>query len=267
MQERGIQPGLAAVLVGEDEASQIYVNSKHKIGVELGFHSEVHRLPAHTTQQQLLKLVHRLNAEPFIHGILIQLPLPPHIDEKVVIRAIAVEKDVDGFHPLSIGKMVIGDDSFLPCTPAGIIKMLKYNQVELAGKHAVVIGRSNIVGKPISLLLQREQATVTMCHSRTVNMKEITKQADILIVAIGRANFIDHTYIKPGVIIIDVGTNRLNDGKLVGDVHFHDVKEMCKAITPVPGGVGPMTITMLMFNTLQAAKRIHSMGAGQKGQS
>lgn len=261
LKERGIQPGLAAVLVGEDAASQVYVNSKHKTCLELGFYSEVHRLPVYVTQEQLLKFVHHLNTKPLIHGILIQLPLPIHIDEKIVIDAIAVEKDVDGFHPLNVGKMAIGDDSLLPCTPAGIIKMLKYNQINIMGKHAVVIGRSNIVGKPISFLLQREHATVTMCHSHTVNMKEITRQADILIVAIGRSKFIDHTYIKPGVIIIDVGMNRLNNGELIGDVDFNSVKEICSAITPVPGGVGPMTITMLMLNTLQAAKRIHHIGA------
>ncbi|WP_442950302.1 bifunctional methylenetetrahydrofolate dehydrogenase/methenyltetrahydrofolate cyclohydrolase FolD [Paenibacillus sp. E194] len=257
LKDKGIQPGLAVVLVGEDAASQVYVNSKHKTCLELGFNSEVHRLPANTSQEELLALVHRLNEEPSIHGILVQLPLPKHIDEKAVIDAIAVEKDVDGFHPVSVGNMVIGDDSLLPCTPAGIMEMLKRNQIDVAGKHAVVIGRSNIVGKPISLLLQRENATVTMCHSRTVNMKEITKQADILVVAIGRANFVDRSYIKPGAVIIDVGMNRLENGKLAGDVNFEDVKEICGPITPVPGGVGPMTITMLMFNTLKAAKRIH----------
>lgn len=253
----GIQPGLAVVLIGADAASQVYVNIKHKTCLELGFYSDVHRLPSGTTQEQLLRLIQRLNSEPSIHGILVQLPLPKHIDEKAVIDAIAVEKDVDGFHPVSMGNMVIGNESLLPCTPAGIMKLLERNEIEVAGKHAVVIGRSNIVGKPISLLLQRADATVTMCHSRTSNMKEIAKQADILVVAMGRANFVDRLYIKPGAVIIDVGMNKLEDGKLAGDVDFEDVKDICGPITPVPGGVGPMTITMLMLNTLKATKRIH----------
>ncbi|MBN3522320.1 bifunctional methylenetetrahydrofolate dehydrogenase/methenyltetrahydrofolate cyclohydrolase FolD [Paenibacillus apiarius] len=259
LKELGIQPGLAVVLVGEDPASQVYVNSKHKACLELGFYSEVHRLPNDTTQEQLLELVGRLNEQTSIHGILVQLPLPKHIDEKAVIDAISVEKDVDGFHPISVGNMVIGDESLLPCTPAGVMEMLKRNQIPVEGKHAVVIGRSNIVGKPISLLLQRENATVTMCHSRTNNMRELTRMADILVVAIGKAQFVDRSFIKPGAVIIDVGMNRLENGKLAGDVNFDDVAEECGWITPVPGGVGPMTITMLMVNTLKAAKRIHQI--------
>ncbi|MCE5173184.1 bifunctional methylenetetrahydrofolate dehydrogenase/methenyltetrahydrofolate cyclohydrolase FolD [Paenibacillus profundus] len=259
LQELGIQPGLAVVLVGEDPASQVYVNSKHKACLELGFYSEVHRLPNDTTQEQLLGLVDQLNQQGTIHGILVQLPLPKHIDEKAVIDAISVEKDVDGFHPISVGNMVIGDESLLPCTPAGMMEMLKRNRIPIEGKHAVVIGRSNIVGKPISLLLQRENATVTMCHSRTNNMRELTRMADILVVAIGKAHFVDRSFIKPGAVVIDVGMNRLENGKLVGDVNFDDVVEECSWITPVPGGVGPMTITMLMVNTLKAAKRVHQI--------
>lgn len=253
----GVQPGLAVVLVGEDAASQVYVNNKHKACNEIGYYSEVHRLPADTSEADLLSLIDQLNRQASIHGILVQLPLPGHINEKAVIDSIAVEKDVDGFHPINVGNLVIGDDSLLPCTPAGVIELLKRYQVQIAGKHAVVIGRSNIVGKPVSLLLQRENATVTMCHSRTQNMKELTKLADIVVVAIGRANFLDRSYLKDGAVVIDVGMNRLDTGKLAGDVDYADVADMCEWITPVPGGVGPMTITMLMYNTLKAAKRIH----------
>lgn len=254
--KQGLTPGLAVVLVGEDPASQVYVRNKEKACHDLGYYSEVHRLSASTTQEELLALVDKLNRQDNIHGILVQLPLPNHIDEKSVINAIAVEKDVDGFHPVNVGNLVIGDDSLLPCTPAGVIELIKRTGIEMAGKHAVVIGRSNIVGKPVSLLLQRENATVTMCHSRTANMKELTQQADILVVAIGRANFVDASYVKPGAAVIDVGMNRLENGKLAGDVDFESVKEVSGPITPVPGGVGPMTITMLMQNTLIAAKRL-----------
>lgn len=254
--KQGLTPGLAVVLVGEDPASQVYVRNKEKACHDLGYYSEVHRLSAFTSQEELLALVDRLNRQANIHGILVQLPLPRHIDEKSVIDAIAVEKDVDGFHPVNVGNLVIGDDSLLPCTPAGVIELIKRTGIEMSGKHAVVIGRSNIVGKPVSLLLQRENATVTMCHSRTTNMKELTKQADILVVAIGKANFVDASYVKPGAVVIDVGMNRLDNGKLAGDVDFESVKEVSGPITPVPGGVGPMTITMLMNNTLIAAKRL-----------
>lgn len=257
--ERGVKPGLAVVLVGEDPASQVYVRNKEKSCIELGFHSEVHRLDASTTQEELLALVAELNSRDNIDGILVQLPLPKHIEEKAVIDAIAVEKDVDGFHPVNVGNLVIGDDSLLPCTPAGVIELIKRTGTGLSGKHAVVIGRSNIVGKPVSLLLQRENATVTMCHSRTANMAELSRQADILVVAIGRANFIDASYVKPGAVVIDVGMNRLDNGKLAGDVDFESAKEVAGYITPVPGGVGPMTITMLMSNTLIAAKRRHGL--------
>lgn len=254
---QGLTPGLAVILVGEDPASGVYVRNKEKACHDLGFYSEVHRLSADTTEEELLALVDKLNQQEDIHGILVQLPLPSHIHEKSVIDAISVHKDVDGFHPINVGNLVIGDDSLLPCTPAGVIELIKRAGVEMSGKHAVVIGRSNIVGKPVSLLLQRENATVTMCHSRTNNMKEITKQADILVVAIGRANFVDASFVKPGAVVIDVGMNRLDNGKLAGDVDFESVKEVSGPITPVPGGVGPMTITMLMQNTVVAAKRLH----------
>lgn len=257
--QRGVKPGLAVVLVGEDPASQVYVRNKEKSSTELGFHSEVHRLDASTSQEELLKLVEELNSRDEIDGILVQLPLPKHIDEKAVINAIAVEKDVDGFHPINVGNLVIGDDSLLPCTPAGVIELIKRTGTGMSGKHAVVIGRSNIVGKPVSLLLQRENATVTMCHSRTANIAELSRQADILVVAIGRANFIDGSFVKPGAVVIDVGMNRLDNGKLAGDVDYESAKEVAGYITPVPGGVGPMTITMLMKNTLIAAKRRHGL--------
>lgn len=255
----GFQPGLAVVLVGEDPASQVYVRHKEKACHDLGYYSEVHRLPSTTSQEELLAMVDQLNKQENINGILVQLPLPKQIEEKAIINAIAPEKDVDGFHPISVGNLVIGDDSLLPCTPAGVIELIKRAGVEISGKHAVVIGRSNIVGKPVSLLLQRENATVTMCHSRTSNMKELAKQADILVVAIGKANFVDASYIKPGAVVIDVGVNRLENGKLAGDVDFESATQVCGPITPVPGGVGPMTITMLMQNTLVAAKRAHGL--------
>ncbi|OAB46394.1 bifunctional methylenetetrahydrofolate dehydrogenase/methenyltetrahydrofolate cyclohydrolase FolD [Paenibacillus antarcticus] len=259
LSNKGVVPGLAVVLVGEDPASQVYVRNKEKACHDLGYYSEVHRLTETTSQEELLSLVDKLNHQDNINGILVQLPLPGHIEEKAVINAISVEKDVDGFHPINVGNLVIGDDSLLPCTPSGVIELIKRAGIEMSGKHAVVIGRSNIVGKPVSLLLQRENATVTMCHSRTANMAEIARQADILVVAIGRANFIDASYVKPGAVVIDVGMNRLPNGKLAGDVDFESVKEVSGPITPVPGGVGPMTITMLMQNTLIAAKRHHKL--------
>ncbi|MGG3282512.1 bifunctional methylenetetrahydrofolate dehydrogenase/methenyltetrahydrofolate cyclohydrolase FolD [Paenibacillus solani] len=259
LSKQNIRPGLAVVLVGDDPASHVYVRNKEKACQDLGFYSEVHRLPAESSEDEVLALVDKLNAQASIHGILVQLPLPKHIREKAIIDAIAVEKDVDGFHPVNVGNLVIGDDSLLPCTPAGVIEMIKRTGIQIAGKHAVVIGRSNIVGKPVALLLQRENATVTMCHSKTHNMAEIARQADILVVAIGRANMIDASYVKPGAIVIDVGMNRLESGKLAGDVDFESVKEVSGPITPVPGGVGPMTITMLMQNTLIAAKRLNGL--------
>ncbi|MFD1955851.1 bifunctional methylenetetrahydrofolate dehydrogenase/methenyltetrahydrofolate cyclohydrolase FolD [Paenibacillus thailandensis] len=254
---KGIVPGLAVVLVGDDPASKVYVGSKEKACQQLGFYSEVHRLPAETTEAELLALIDKLNNQESIHGILVQLPLPKHINEKAVIDAIRVEKDVDGFHPQSVGNLVIGDDSLLPCTPAGVIELIKRSGCDIAGKHAVVIGRSNIVGKPVAMLLLRENATVTICHSRTANMEEIARQADILVVAIGKPKAIGASYVKPGAVVIDVGINRLPDGKLAGDVDYEACLETAGYITPVPGGVGPMTITMLMNNTITAAKRAH----------
>ncbi|MCM3627354.1 bifunctional methylenetetrahydrofolate dehydrogenase/methenyltetrahydrofolate cyclohydrolase FolD [Paenibacillus glycanilyticus] len=260
LREKGIVPGLAVVLVGEDPASKVYVGSKEKACQQLGFHSEVHRLEESTSEEQLLALIDQLNNDDKINGILVQLPLPKHINEKAVIDAIRVDKDVDGFHPESVGNLVIGDDSLLPCTPAGCIELIKRSGVDISGKHAVVIGRSNIVGKPVAMLLLRENATVTICHSRTANMEELAKQADILVVAIGKAKAIDSKYVKPGAVVIDVGINRLPDGKLCGDVDYDDCLETAGFITPVPGGVGPMTITMLMSNTITAAKRAHQFG-------
>lgn len=259
LKDKGVVPGLAVVLVGEDPASKVYVGSKEKACQQLGFYSEVHRLPATTSEEDLLAVIDRLNNQSTINGILVQLPLPKHINEKAVIDAIRVDKDVDGFHPESVGNLVIGDDSLLPCTPAGVIELIKRSGVEISGKHAVIIGRSNIVGKPVAMLLLRENATVTICHSRTANMEEIAKQADILVVAIGKAKAIDSKFVKPGAIVIDVGINRLADGKLAGDVDYEDCLESAGYITPVPGGVGPMTITMLMKNTITAAKRANGI--------
>ncbi|MCC3373397.1 bifunctional methylenetetrahydrofolate dehydrogenase/methenyltetrahydrofolate cyclohydrolase FolD [Cohnella sp. REN36] len=256
---RDVRPGLAVVLVGEDAASQVYVRNKAKACDDLGFYSEVHRLPASTTQDELLALIDRLNGQASIHGILVQLPLPKHIQEKAVIDAIAVDKDVDGFHPVSVGNLMIGDDALLPCTPSGVIELLKRTGNDPAGKHAVVIGRSNIVGKPVSMLLLRENATVTMTHSRTPNLPEVARQADILVVAVGVAQLVKRDWVKPGAVVVDVGMNRLDNGKLCGDVDYDDVAPVAGWITPVPGGVGPMTITMLMQNTLKSAKRTHGI--------
>jgi methylenetetrahydrofolate dehydrogenase (NADP+) / methenyltetrahydrofolate cyclohydrolase len=255
---KGVLPGLVVVLVGDDAASAVYVRNKAKSCEAAGIYSEVYRLPAETSQTELLELIAQLNANEKINGILVQLPLPKHINEDTVIDAIAVEKDVDCFHPNNVGNLMIGKDSFLPCTPSGVIAILKHLNIPIAGKHAVVIGRSNIVGKPMAMLLLREDATVTVCHSKTANMEEITRQADILIVAVGRAQMVKRSYVKPGAVVIDVGMNRLDSGKLVGDVDFDDVAEVAGYLTPVPGCVGPMTITMLLRNTLEAAKRANS---------
>ncbi|RXI99518.1 bifunctional methylenetetrahydrofolate dehydrogenase/methenyltetrahydrofolate cyclohydrolase FolD [Anaerobacillus alkaliphilus] len=253
--QEGVQPGLAVILVGEDPASQSYVKAKQKACEEIGIYSVLQKLDASVSEAQLLDQIQSFNLDPLIHGILVQLPLPAHISEKAVIEAIDPSKDVDGFHPISVGKMMIGEDTFLPCTPFGIVEMIKSQEIEIEGKHVVVVGRSNIVGKPVGQLLLNENATVTYCHSRTKDMKSITKQADILVVAVGKANFIDASYMKKGCVVIDVGVNRLETGKLVGDVVFEDAKEVASYITPVPGGVGPMTITMLLFNTVQSAKK------------
>jgi len=259
LKEQGITPGLVVILVGDDPASQVYVNNKAKACQQLGYYSEVVRLPADTSQEELLGAIARYNAQNNIHGILVQLPLPKHIEEKAVIDAISVEKDVDGFHPVSVGNLMIGDEALLPCTPSGVIELLKRTGNAPAGKHAVVIGRSNIVGKPVSMLLLRENATVTMCHSRTPNLPEMARQADILVVAVGVAKLVKKDWVKPGAVVIDVGMNRLADGKLCGDVDFDDVIDTAGWITPVPRGVGPMTITMLMANTLKSAKRANGL--------
>lgn len=252
---QGTQPGLVVVIVGEDAASQVYVNNKAKACAKVGIYSEVHRLPESTTQEELIKLIQSFNHNPQIHGILVQSPLPKHINEEAVVDEIDPSKDVDCFHPVNVGNLIIGKKGMLPCTPAGIIQILKRTGVAIAGKHAVVVGRSNIVGKPMAMLLLREHATVTICHSRTPNMAEITRQADILVVAVGKAHLIKAEHVKPGATVIDVGMNRPADGKLTGDVDFEAVKEVAGAITPVPGTVGPMTITMLLRNTLESARR------------
>ncbi|MFM9330321.1 bifunctional methylenetetrahydrofolate dehydrogenase/methenyltetrahydrofolate cyclohydrolase FolD [Paenibacillus mesotrionivorans] len=250
-----VQPGLAVVLVGNDPASAVYVRNKAKACETAGIYSEVHRLPEDTGEEELLALVERLNGDKKINGILVQLPLPRHINEDKIIDTIHPDKDVDCFHPINVGNLMIGKPGFLPCTPAGVIEVLKRMKVEIAGKHAVVVGRSNIVGKPMAMLLLREHATVTVCHSRTPDMEQITSQADILVAAVGRPQMIKAKHLKPGAIVIDVGINRLPDGKLVGDVDFEDVLETAGMITPVPGCVGPMTITMLLANTIVSARR------------
>ncbi|MEW9699128.1 bifunctional methylenetetrahydrofolate dehydrogenase/methenyltetrahydrofolate cyclohydrolase FolD [Paenibacillus sp. SI8] len=252
---QGNQPGLVVVIVGEDAASQVYVRNKAKACDDVGIYSEVHRLPESTTQQELISLIHTFNANSRINGILVQSPLPKHIDEEKVVDEIDPAKDVDCFHPVNVGNLMIGKDGMKPCTPHGVIEILKRTGVEIAGKHAVVVGRSNIVGKPMALLLLRENATVSVVHSRTPNMEEITKQADILVVAVGKAHLITARHVKPGAVVIDVGMNRPADGKLTGDVDFEAVKEVASSITPVPGCVGPMTITMLLRNTVDAAER------------
>lgn len=253
-EKTGVRPGLAVVIVGEDPASKVYVRNKKKGCEEAGFYSEVHEMPAETTQEQLLEKIEELKANENIHGILVQLPLPKHLDEKAVIDAIPPEKDVDAFHPVNTGKIMIGDYNFLPCTPAGVMKMLEYEQIDVTGKECVVVGRSNIVGKPMAMLLLHANGTVTVCHSRTKDLAEVTRRADILVVAIGKANFITADMVKEGAVVIDVGMNRNAEGKLCGDVDFENVKEKASAITPVPGGVGVMTITMLLENTLRAAE-------------
>ncbi len=250
----GTVPGLAVIIVGDDPASAVYVRNKHKGCIDAGMYSEVCRMSAETTEEELLSVIARMNEDERLHGILVQLPLPKHIDETKVIRAIRPDKDVDAFHPENVGKIMIGDYRLLPCTPAGVMALLDAYNIPIEGKECVVIGRSNIVGKPQSLLLLERNGTVTICHSRTKNLAEVTRRADILVAAVGRANFVKADMVKPGATVIDVGINRGEDGKLVGDVDFAAVEPLCHAITPVPGGVGPMTITMLLQNTLTAAR-------------
>ncbi|EAC2380634.1 bifunctional methylenetetrahydrofolate dehydrogenase/methenyltetrahydrofolate cyclohydrolase FolD [Listeria monocytogenes] len=257
--KEGKQPGLAVVLVGDNQASRTYVRNKQKRTEEAGMKSVLIELPENVTEEKLLSVVEELNEDKTIHGILVQLPLPEHISEEKVIDTISFDKDVDGFHPVNVGNLFIGKDSFVPCTPAGIIELIKSTGTQIEGKRAVVIGRSNIVGKPVAQLLLNENATVTIAHSRTKDLPQVAKEADILVVATGLAKFVKKDYIKPGAIVIDVGMDRDENNKLCGDVDFDDVVEEAGFITPVPGGVGPMTITMLLANTLKVAKRIWKM--------
>jgi methylenetetrahydrofolate dehydrogenase (NADP+) / methenyltetrahydrofolate cyclohydrolase len=253
--EKGIVPGLGVIIVGDDAASQVYVRNKAKACEAIGMHSEVHALPTSTTQVDLLIAVEKLNANPLIHGILVQLPLPPHLDDRAVIEAIDLQKDVDGFHYANMGALVIDESWYPPCTPYGVMKMLEVSGVKIEGAHAVIVGRSNIVGKPQAMMLLKAGATVTVCHSKTRDLGKFTRDADILVAAVGRANMITADMVKPGAIVIDVGINRLSNGKLTGDVDFEPVRNVASAITPVPGGVGPMTITMLLGNTVRSAER------------
>jgi methylenetetrahydrofolate dehydrogenase (NADP+)/methenyltetrahydrofolate cyclohydrolase len=262
LRARGLTPGLAVVLVGENPASQVYVRNKVKACQDNGLHSVLEKYEASMTEAQLLARVEALNQDPSIHGILVQLPLPGHIDAQKVIEAISPAKDVDGFHIASAGALMTGMPGFWPCTPYGCMKMLESIGYELKGKHAVVIGRSNIVGKPMALMLLQKDATVTVCHSRTPNLKALTLQADVVVAAVGKRNVLTADMVKPGAVVLDVGMNRNDEGKLCGDVDFAGVKEVAGYITPVPGGVGPMTITMLLVNTLEAAER----SAGRAGQ-
>ncbi len=255
VQGMSVRPGLAVVLVGDDPASAVYVRNKSKACAEVGIYSEVYRLPEETGREQLLGLIEQLNQSPLIHGILVQLPLPKHLDPEEVIMAIDPAKDVDAFHPVNVGKIMIGNYDFLPCTPAGVMELLHRSGIEVSGKECVVIGRSNIVGKPQAMLLLHENATVTVCHSKTRDLPSVCRRADILVSAVGKAKFVTADMVKDGAVIIDVGMNRDENGKLCGDVDFEPVSEKASYITPVPGGVGPMTITMLLKNTVTAAKR------------
>lgn len=254
LKSRGICPGMAVVLVGDDPASKIYVNNKKKACAETGIYSEEHLLPAETTQEELLALIEKLNADEKIHGILVQSPLPKHLDEKLVVEHIDPRKDVDAFHAYNVGRIMIGDFTFLPCTPAGVIELIRSTGVPIEGKNCVVVGRSNIVGKPMAMLLLHNNGTVTICHSRTKNLAEICRGADILVAAVGKPKFITADMVKPGAVVIDVGMDRDENGKLCGDVDFDAVEPIASYITPVPGGVGPMTIAMLMKNAVRAAE-------------
>jgi len=269
LKKRGIVPGLGVILVGEDPASKSYVTSKERACEEMGIFSDDNRLPAQTSQEELMSLVRRMNGDPKINGILVQLPLPRHLNESEVLLAIDPNKDVDGFHPVNVGKMVVGEKAFLPCTPHGVVQLLVRSGVELDGAHVVIVGRSNLVGKPLAnMLIQKSQtgnATVTVCHTRTKDLAHFTREADIVIAAAGRPNTITADMVREGVVVIDVGVNRIEDAtkkqgfRLVGDVDFDAVKEKASLITPVPGGVGPMTITMLLYNTVESAKRANGL--------
>lgn len=254
LKNQGITPGLAVILVGDNAASKTYVSNKQKTCEALGMNSRLLSFEADLRESELLQTIHSLNEDPTIHGILVQLPLPVHIGESAVLAAIDPTKDVDGFHPISVGKMMLGQETFLPCTPYGVMKLLEFSGINPAGKHAVVVGRSHIVGKPMGQLLLQKDATVTYAHSKTPNLQEITLQADILVVAVGKTKIITSEYVKNGAVVIDVGMNRDENNRLCGDVDFDTVKEKASYITPVPGGVGPMTITMLMANTVQSAE-------------
>ena len=254
LKAEGINPGLAVIIVGNDSASRVYVNNKKKACEECGFYSEEYALPEETTEEELLALIDTLNNKKEINGILVQLPLPKGIDSEKVLLSIRPEKDVDAFHPVNVGKIMIGNFDFLPCTPAGVMELIRLTNIDVCGKECVVVGRSNIVGKPQAMLLLHENGTVTICHSRTKNLKEVCRRADILVAAVGKAKFITADMVKEGAIVIDVGMNRDENGKLCGDVDYDSVSEIASAITPVPGGVGPMTIAMLMKNTLKAAE-------------
>ena len=258
LKDKGVRPGLAVIIVGEDPASKVYVRNKERACEECGFYSEKYALPEETTQEELLGLIDELNHNPHIDGILCQLPVPKHINEQAIIDAISPEKDVDAFHPINVGKIMVGNFDFLPCTPAGVMQLLEEYDIDPNGKNCVVIGRSNLVGKPMAMLLLHKNGTVTICHSRTKNLKEVCAQADILVAAVGKADFVTADMVKEGAVVIDVGMNR-KDGKLCGDVAFDEVNEKASYLTPVPGGVGPMTITMLMKNTLKAAKLHHGI--------
>ena len=261
LRDMGVVPGLDVVIVGDNAASKVYVRNKALASEAIGIRSRIHELPESTTHAQLIATVNRLNVDPSVHGILVQLPLPAHLDSHDVILSIAPEKDVDGFHHDNIGALVVGDPAFYPCTPWGVMKLLEHEGIAVEGRHAVVVGRSNIVGKPMALLLIRAGATVTVCHSKTQDLGAMTRQADILIAAVGRARLIDGGMVKPGATVIDVGVNRLPDGKLAGDVDFEGVSQVAGRITPVPGGVGPMTIAMLLANTVRSAERAAGVGS------
>jgi methylenetetrahydrofolate dehydrogenase (NADP+)/methenyltetrahydrofolate cyclohydrolase len=254
LKSKNINPGLAVIIVGNDPASRVYVNSKKKACEMVGIKSFEYALDENTSEEELIDLIHKLNRDNKVNGILVQLPLPKHIDEDKVIFAIDVQKDVDAFHPVNVGRLMIGDSQFLPCTPAGIMELIKESGIDVTGKECVVVGRSNIVGKPMAMLLLSKNGTVTVCHSKTKDIEEVCKRADILVVAVGKPEIIKGNCIKPGAVVIDVGVNRLENKKLVGDVEFESAKTIASAITPVPGGVGPMTIAMLMKNTVKAAR-------------
>lgn len=259
LKDKGVVPGLAVILVGDDPASQTYVRNKTTCCEQLGYLSEQYMLPATTTQQELIDLIDKLNDDAKIHGILVQLPLPKHLDKTAVINRILPEKDVDAFHPVNVGKIMTGNFDFLPCTPAGVMELIERSGINVAGKHCVIIGRSDIVGKPQAMLMLHKNATVTICHSKTKNLAEITRQADILVAAVGKAGFVTADMIGKDAVVIDVGINRNQEGKLCGDVNFEEAKKIASFITPVPGGVGPMTIAMLMKNTMTAALKANGI--------